>query len=147
MYAAGEGPSIRKLIVCFKGTVSRDFRLLVFFMNQFPQVPEYTIRAVSNFFENSWRYSQLKVHHRCQRHRWQMEKIFNHKSFNYLVWTPQLPPVSLTSAANLPPLSLTPVANLPPLLTTLVKLVAKLTPGVAEAGVVDTDVVDTSDAP
>jgi hypothetical protein len=31
----------------FKGTVSRDFRLLVFFMNQFPQASEY--RAVSNF--------------------------------------------------------------------------------------------------
>ncbi len=36
---------------------------------------EYTIRAVSNFFENSWRYSQ-------------MQKTLNHKSFNYLVWTP-----------------------------------------------------------
>jgi hypothetical protein len=23
-----------------------------------------------------------------QRHRRQMQKIFNHKSFNYLVWTP-----------------------------------------------------------
>jgi hypothetical protein len=22
----------------------------------------------------------------CQRHWWQMEKIFNHKSFNYFVW-------------------------------------------------------------
>ncbi len=32
-----------------KGTVSRDFRLLVFFMNLFPQAPEYTIRAISNF--------------------------------------------------------------------------------------------------
>jgi hypothetical protein len=31
---------------------------------------------------------QLKVCHRCQRHRWQMQKIFNHKSFNYSVWTP-----------------------------------------------------------
>jgi hypothetical protein len=32
-------------------------------MNQFPQTPEYPIRAISNFFENSWRYSQLNVHH------------------------------------------------------------------------------------
>ncbi len=54
-----------------KGTVPRDFRLLFFFMNQFPPSPhEYTNRAVSNFFENSRRYSQLKVHHR------QMAKIF-----------------------------------------------------------------------
>jgi hypothetical protein len=28
----------------------RDFRLLVFFMNQFPSSPEYTIRVISNFF-------------------------------------------------------------------------------------------------
>ncbi len=40
----------------------RDFQL--FFMNQFPQTPEYPIRAISNFFENSRRYSQLNVH--CQ---------------------------------------------------------------------------------
>ncbi len=32
----------------------------------FPQPPEYTIRAVSNFFENSRRYSQLREHHRCR---------------------------------------------------------------------------------
>ncbi len=51
----------------------------------FPQSPDYTMRAVSNFFENSRRYSQLKVCHRCQRHRWQMQKIFIHKSINYLV--------------------------------------------------------------
>jgi hypothetical protein len=33
-------------------------------MNQFPQTPEYSNRAISNFFENSRRYSQLNVHHR-----------------------------------------------------------------------------------
>ncbi len=33
-----------------KGTVSRDFRLLVFSWISFPQSPEYTIRAVSIFF-------------------------------------------------------------------------------------------------
>ncbi len=56
----------------FKGTVSRDFLLLVFSWISFPQAPEYTIRAVSKFFENSRRYSQLKVDHRYQRHRWQI---------------------------------------------------------------------------
>ncbi len=35
-------------------------------MNQSPPSPEYTIRAVSNFFENSQRYSQLHVDHRYQ---------------------------------------------------------------------------------
>jgi hypothetical protein len=33
----------------FKETVPRDFRLQIFYMN-FPQAPEYTIRAVSIFF-------------------------------------------------------------------------------------------------
>ncbi len=45
-----------------KGTVPRDFRLQVFSWINFPQAPEYLIRAVSNFFEKSQRYSQLKVH-------------------------------------------------------------------------------------
>ncbi len=114
----------------------RDFRLLFFSWISFPQAPEYTKRAVSNFFENSRRYSQLKVHHRCRWHRWQMAKIFKLKNFNYFVWTPlgsrvniyiifclqvqfkmtaalycthYLPPVSLTPMANLPPASLIPV--------------------------------------
>ncbi len=75
-------------LTLIKGTVSRDFLLLVFFLNQFPQASDYTIRAVSNFFENSRRYSQHKVCHRCQQHRWQMEKTFKQKNFNNFVWTP-----------------------------------------------------------
>ncbi len=44
----------------FKGTVPWDFRLLFFFSCiSFPQAPEYTIRAISNFFENSRRYPQI----------------------------------------------------------------------------------------
>ncbi len=72
----------------FKGTVPRDFRLLVFFMNQLPPSPWAYRRAVSNFFENTRRYSQLKVDHLCRWHRWQMEKIFNQKNFNDFVLTP-----------------------------------------------------------
>jgi hypothetical protein len=37
-----------------------------------PPAPEYPIRTVSNFIENSRRYSQVKVQHRYQRHRWQI---------------------------------------------------------------------------
>jgi hypothetical protein len=37
--------------MAFKGTVSRDFLLLVFFMNQFPPAPEYSIKTISNFFK------------------------------------------------------------------------------------------------
>jgi hypothetical protein len=49
-----------------QGTVSRDFRLPVFLMNQFHPSPRLSMRTDSNFFENSRRYSQLKVHHRCR---------------------------------------------------------------------------------
>ncbi len=144
----------------FKGTVPRDFQLLAFFMDQFPPspwAPEYTIRADSNFFKNSRRYSQqysqLKVHHRCCWHQWQMEKIFNQKNFIFFVWTPlgsraniyihfclqvhfkvssawycshYLPPMLLTPAANLPPVLLTPVAYWPPASTTPVVPVVHL---------------------
>jgi hypothetical protein len=57
-------------------------------VSRFPQASEYTFTAISNFFENSRRYSRLKVHHRCQRHRWQIEKIFKQKNFNNFVWAP-----------------------------------------------------------
>ncbi len=105
-----------------KGQCHEIFDFWFFSRISFPQAPEYTIRVVSNFFENSRRYSQLKV---C--HRGQMQKIFNHKSFHYLVWTPVWSIVNLwkhfcqvhfkVSAAwycfhYLPPVSLTPVANL-----------------------------------
>ncbi len=65
----------------------------------FPPAPEYPIGTVSNFFENSRRYSQVKVQlHRYQRHRRQI-----------------LPPVLLVlliPVANLPPVSTIPAANL-----------------------------------
>ncbi len=54
-------------------------------------------QSIPPFFENSRRYSQVKVHHRYQRHR---RQIF--------------PPVSLVlliPVANLPPVSTMPVAN------------------------------------
>ncbi len=120
-----------------KGQCHEIFCFWFFPWISFPPAPEYSIKTVSNFFENSRRYSQLKVCHRCQRHRWQMEKIFNQKNFNNLIWSPlgsrgniyikfclqvhfqvsaawycsnYLPPVSMTPVANLPPVSLKPVA-------------------------------------
>ncbi len=79
------------------------------------------------------------MHHWCRWHWWQMEKkYFNHKSFNYFVWTPlgsrvnlwihfafkftlrsqqpdivpYLPSVLLISVANLAPVTLIPVVHL-----------------------------------
>jgi hypothetical protein len=49
----------------------------------FPQAPECTITATSIFFENSRRYSRLKVQDTSGK--W---KIFKQKNFNSFVWTP-----------------------------------------------------------
>jgi hypothetical protein len=57
-----------------KGQCHEIFDFWFFSWISFPQAPEYTMRVVSNFFENSRRYSQLKVHHRCGWHWWQIEK-------------------------------------------------------------------------
>jgi hypothetical protein len=62
----------------FKGTVSRNFLLLVFFMNQFPSFPPAPD-------------SQVKVHHRYQRHRRQSFPPF---SLMLLIPVANLPPVS-----------------------------------------------------
>ena len=91
-----------------KGIVSRDFLLQVFSWFIFPQDPENNIRVIQNFFENSQRYSQVNVHHRYQRHRWQ---IFPPFSLALMIPVAILPPVSTIPAANLPPVSTTSVAN------------------------------------
>ncbi len=69
--------------LALKGQCHEIFDFWFFSWISFPQAPEYTIRVVSYFFENSRKYSQLKVHH-----------------------------VSLTPVASLPPVSLIPVVHL-----------------------------------
>jgi hypothetical protein len=67
----------------FKGTVSQDFLLLVFFAwISFPPSPEYPIRTVSNFLER--RYLQVKVHHRYQWHRWQTDSLKKNRIENLM---------------------------------------------------------------
>ncbi len=46
-----------------KGQCHEIFCFWFFSWISFPQAPEYTVRAVSNFFENSRKYSQIKVYH------------------------------------------------------------------------------------
>ncbi len=72
----------------FKGQCHEISDFWFFSWISFPQAPEYIVRAISNFFESLRRYSQLKVHHQCRWHRWQMKKIFNKINFNNLVGTP-----------------------------------------------------------
>ncbi len=133
--------NLNRIHLLLKGQCHEIFCFWFFSWISFSQASDYTIRAVSNFFENSRRYSQLKVCHRCQRHQWQIEKTFKQKNFNNFVWTPlgsritiyikfclqvhfkvsaawycchYLPSVSTTPVANLPPVSLIPVAKLAP---------------------------------
>ncbi len=59
-------------VIHLKGQCHEIFCFRFFSWITFPQAPENNIRIVSNFFANSRRYSLVKVHHRCQRHRWQI---------------------------------------------------------------------------
>ncbi len=63
---------ISTVLWLLKGTVSRDYLLLFFSWISFPPAPEYSIKTVAIFFKNSRRYSQVKVHHRCQQYQWQI---------------------------------------------------------------------------
>ncbi len=124
-------------IFALKGQCHKIFCSWFFSSISFPPAPEFPIWTVSNFFENSRRYSQIKDDHRCRCwHRWQMKKSFNQKNCNNFVGTPLdsrgytyihfcLQVHFKVSAAwyyshrrqILPPVllvSLTPVANLPP---------------------------------
>ncbi len=80
--------SLHLRVRTLKGQCHEIFDFWFFSSISFPQAYEYTSTAILNFFENSRRYSRLKVHHRCQRHWWQMEKIFKQKNFNNFVWAP-----------------------------------------------------------
>ncbi len=55
-----------------KGHCHEILCLWLFSWISFPPAPEYSIRTISNFFESSRRYPQVKVPHRYQRHRWQI---------------------------------------------------------------------------
>jgi hypothetical protein len=90
--------------VRLKGQCHEIFCFRFFSCITFSQAPDNNIRIISNFFENLRRYSQVKVHHWCQRHRWQI--------------LPTVPLVLLTPVANLPPVSTIPAANLLPVSTT-----------------------------
>ena len=113
--------------VPLKGQCHEIFCFWFFSWISFPPAPEYPIRTVLNFFENSRRYSQVKVHHRCQRHRWQICLGVNDTGG-------KLPPVSTTPAANLPPVSTTPAANFATSFPSVVDTGGKFATGVNDTG-------------
>ncbi len=56
----------------YRVSVTRFFAFGFFSWISLPPAPENPIRTVSNFFENSWIYSHVKVHHQYQWHLWQI---------------------------------------------------------------------------
>ena len=98
--AANNGNNIR-LQTPFKGTVSRDFLLQVFFMNQFPPSPRVSHYDRFKFFRK-------------------FAAIFASKG---------APPVSTTPVAKLPPVSTTPAANFATSLASVVDTGGKFAAG------------------
>ncbi len=127
-------PCTPKILELLKGQCHEIFCFRFFSWITFPQAPDNNIRIISNFFENSRRYSQVKVHHRCQRHR---RQILPPVPLVLLIPVANLPPVANNwnnirlqipeselegkfavgvndAGGKLPPVSTTPAANLPP---------------------------------
>jgi hypothetical protein len=75
-------------ISILKGQCYEIFGFLFFHELVLPEPLWVSQQGQFKFCKNSRRYLQLKVHLQCRWHRWQMEKIFSQKSFNYFVWTP-----------------------------------------------------------
>ncbi len=76
-YQNHRNTAVRQGELCLKGQCHEIFCFWFFWWISFPPAPEYSIRTVSIFFENSRRYSQVKVHHRYQRHRRQIFPPFS----------------------------------------------------------------------
>ncbi len=110
-------PSISLSKGSLKGQCHEIFCFWFFSWISFPQAPEYTIRAVSNFFENSRRYSQLKVDHRYQ---WHLKVNLKAKMYICVNSTIQRCPNKIIKIfligdfSHLPPVSTTSVVNLEP---------------------------------
>ncbi len=66
-----------KLDPSLKGQCHEIFCFWFFYVSVFPQPQSIPLGPFRIFFENSRRYSQVKVHHRCQRHRWQIMRTIS----------------------------------------------------------------------
>ncbi len=86
------------------------------------------MRTVSNFFENSRRYSQVKVHHRYQRHRWQICHRCQWHRWQFCLQYQR------HRRQIFPPVSTTPAANFAASFTSVVDTSGKLATGVIDTG-------------
>ncbi len=95
------------MYVCMlKGQCHEIFCYKIFFMNHLPP----STRVISNFFENSRRYSQVKVHRRYQQHR---RQIYLYANSTTQRWPKEIMKTFLIEVFfHLPPVSMTPVVHL-----------------------------------
>jgi hypothetical protein len=106
-----------------KGTVSRDFLLLVFFMNQFPPSPRVLHLDRIEFF------SKIRGDIRESRCTTGINDTGGKFATGVVNDTGgKLPPVSTTPVANLPPVSATPVANFSTIFASVVDTGGNLPP-------------------
>ncbi len=98
-----------------KGTVSRDFLLLVFFMNQFPPSPRVFHLDRFEFFR---KFAEIFASQGAPPVSTTPVANFSTIFASVVDTAANLPPVSTIPAANLPPVSTIPAANLPPVSTT-----------------------------
>ncbi len=83
--------------VSFKGLCKEIFCFRFLSWIIFPQAPENKITDILNFFENSWRYSQVKVHYRYQ---WHQRQILLQVQLVLLIPEANFPMQSTTLVAN-----------------------------------------------
>ncbi len=117
-------------VINLKGTVSRDFLLLVFFMNQFPPSPKVFHLNCFEFF--------AKIHGDIRESSQGAPPVSTTLVANLpaVSTTPvaKLPPVSMTPVANLPPVSATPAANFSAIFASVVDTGGKFATGVVDTG-------------
>ncbi len=99
VHQKGEKTAIKRKTFLL-GTVPRDFQLSVFFINLFPPIPRASHLRSFRIFENSQRYSHLKVHQRMVSLRPVANgKNLQAKSFSIFFYT--FSPVSLIPVVHL----------------------------------------------
>jgi hypothetical protein len=110
------------LVWGLKGTVSQNFASDSFHESASPQAPENNTRVISDFFENSWRYSQIKMHHWYQDTGGKLPPLSTTPATKFATSSAGVVDTTIDTGGKfatgvnedggkLPPVSMTPVAN------------------------------------
>ncbi len=76
---------IQNFLFRLKGVWLKTLDFRFFSWISLTRAPEYAMGVISNFYENSRRYSKANVNHWCQRHRWKMQNFLRFEVFSYFV--------------------------------------------------------------